>query len=112
MHVSKGSFLCSEPPHPVPMAAVYGQRLLLGCEQYYASMAICQINRYSTELPIMQRSLKRNRRMYLFIRVCRKHLFAWQQRHILIAQRYVKIPFRLVVGTVVLKVEIKIEKEV
>lgn len=32
--------------------------------------------------------------------------------HVLIAQGYVKILFRLVVGTMVLKVEIKIEKEV
>lgn len=72
-------------------------------------MAICQLNRYySTELPIMQWSLKRNRRMYLFIRVCRKHLSAWQQMHVLIAECYVKILFRLVVRTMILRVETKI----
>lgn len=95
MHVSKAIFLCSETH--IPFQWLLSKCLLLGYEQYYASMAICQINRYSTELPIMQWSLKRNRRMYLFIRVCRKHLFAWQQTHVLIAQCYVKILFRLVV---------------
>lgn len=45
----------------------------------------------------MQWPLKRNMRMYLFIRVCRKHLFAWQQMHVLIAQHCVQILFRLIV---------------
>lgn len=50
--------------------------------------------------------------MYLFIRVCRKHLSAWQQMRVLLARRYVKILFRLVVSTMVLKVETKCLKEV
>lgn len=59
----------------------------------------------------MQWSLKRNRRMYLFIRVCRKHLFAWQQMHVLIAQCYIKILLRLI-GTVILRGKEKNKKEV
>lgn len=42
--------------------------------------------------------------MYLFIRVCRKYLLAWQQIHVLLAQCYVKILFRLVAGTMALGV--------
>lgn len=40
--------------------------------------------------------------MYLFIGVCRKYLLAWQQIRVLLAQCYVKILFRLVVGTMAL----------
>lgn len=47
--------------------------------------------------------------MYVFIRVCRKYLLAW---HVLLAQCYVKILFRLVIGTMVLGVGTPIEKEV
>lgn len=50
----QGDFSVQQNPHPTPVVAVEGQCLLLGYEQYYASVAICQINRYSTELPIMQ----------------------------------------------------------
>lgn len=48
--------------------------------------------------------------MYLFIRVCRKHLFAWQQMHVLIAQCYIKILFRLI-GTMILRGERKLRRK-